>query len=308
MPGKTAIEWTDRTWNPVVGCTKVSQGCKFCYAKTLHDMRHRAKLAGKPLPEQYALPFERVQLKPERLELPLRWKRPARIFVNSVSDLFHEDVPFTYVAAVFGVMAATPRHTYQVLTKRPQRMLEFFRWVRKAVPGVYPTSLAMGLAEPYTNGRTGPRYVSSAVPWPLPNVWLGVTVEDQRAADERVPLLLAAPAAVRFLSCEPLLGPLDIAKYLPDRPEGDRDRLVSWVIVGGETGTASQPVRPMHPDWARSLREQCREAGVPFFFKQWGDHITDGLGNPVRVGAKRAGRQLDGREWGEFPLEAVSND
>lgn len=334
MPGNSAIEWTDRTWNPVVGCTKVSQGCRFCYALTLHDMRHRARLEGKPLPEQYAMPFERVQLKPERLGLPLRWRRPSRIFVNSMSDLFHEDVPFHYVAAVFGIMAAARHHTFQVLTKRPQRMLEFFRWV-----GEHKTELTEEAKCCYhctldSVGESG-QFIwpyEDWAPWPLPNVWLGVTAENQQAANERIPLLLEAPAAVRFLSCEPLLGLLDLSPWLEQ---------LDWVIVGGERGTAKQAVRPMHPAWAQSLRDQCQKAGVAFFFKQWGcwvnaDHsVMKGL-NPneflipgrfgiftsegvwwpgqgfghrknldglvmYRVGSRRAGRQLDGREWSEWP-------
>jgi protein gp37 len=282
----TAIEWTDETWNPVVGCSRVSAGCRNCYAFQLHDMRHRAKLAGKDLPDQYAQPFTTIQALADRLDTPLRWRRPRRVFVNSVSDLFHEDVPFDFILAVWGVMAATP-HTYQILTKRAHRMLAFFEWAKEAMR-------ARGLDE-WEKGMEI-----------QPNVWLGVSVEDQRAADERIPLLLRTPAAVRFLSCEPLLGPVDLGRWLICEPCDDgrpvtmgtilhcQNPRLDWVIVGGESGPGA---RPMHPDWARSLRDQCQAAGVPFFFKQWGEWDFEGY----RIGKKYAGRLLDGREWNEFP-------
>lgn len=310
MPGATKIEWTERTWNPVVGCSKVSEGCRFCYAKTLHDRRHRAKLAGKPLPEQYSLPFERVQLRPERLGLPLRWKGPARIFVNSVSDLFHGAVPFPYIAAVLGVIAATPQHTYQVLTKRPERALEFFRWLEEAAGG-HPAAFLLEAAAPYGVGvgadsrwdraspvRQGadsrwdgltPVRQGALPPWPLPNLWLGVSVEDQRAAERRIPLLRQAPAALRFLSCEPLLGPLEPGL------EG-----IGWVIAGGESGGAG--VRPMQEGWVRSLLERCRRAGVPFFFKQAGRGLARAWGcrDPKGADPTEWPPDLRVREWPRF--------
>ena len=243
MSDRSAIEWTEATWNPVTGCTQISPGCANCYAK-----RFAERFRGVP-----GHPYERgfeVMERPERLEQPLRWKRPRTIFVNSMSDLFHEEVAGDFVASVFGVMERAGWHTFQVLTKRPER--------------------AAALAP--------------SLPWP-PNVWLGVSVENQRWTT-RVDALRAIPAAVRFLSCEPLLGPLDLDL------EG-----IGWVIAGGESGPRS---RPMDIAWARSVRDQCLASGVPFFFKQWGEHGPDGL----REGKKRAGRLLDGRTWDEAPERA----
>lgn len=278
MSDGSKIEWTEATWNPVTGCTKVSPGCDHCYAETFAE-----RWRGVP-GHHFEHGFD-VTLRPERLTQPLHWKRPRRIFVNSMSDLFHEAVPDEYIVAVFGTMAQTPQHTYQVLTKRHGRM-------RSLLGGdMFRQRFAFG--------------------WPLPNVWLGVSVEDQKWADIRVPALLATPAAVRFLSCEPLLGRLDLERWLWD---GDRDMPggLHWVIAGGESGPGA---RPMVPVWPQSLRDQCQDAGVPFFFKQWGSHrwvthsvydnatqcwVERGI-EPQRVSKKLAGRLLDGREWNEFP-------
>lgn len=294
MSDKTGIEWTDATWNPVRGCTKVSPGCKNCYAERLHNQRQLAYSQGKKVPRLYAEPFEKVQLLPERLPAPLHWRKPRRIFVNSMSDLFHEDVPDDFIDRVFAVMALCPQHTFQILTKRAQRMRAYMDRLARS-PGcadqVSDAARQMGHA------------VSFA--WPFPNVWLGVSVEDQPRADERVPELLATPAAVRFISAEPLLGPVNLSAALfTQPPEGEPDESaeagglwngpralgekgVSWVIVGGESGPGA---RPMHPEWARGLRDQCAAAGVPFFFKQWGGKNK-----------KAAGRILDGRTWDQMP-------
>lgn len=292
----TNIEWTDTVWNPTTGCTKVSEGCRNCYAFELHDRRHKAWKDGNwaNAPKQYHKSFSGIQLFPDRLDMPFSWKKPRRVFVNSMSDLFHEEVPFTFIEYVFATMALAKQHTFQVLTKRPERMLEFFK--KCVFNGHYP-------------GYE-----------PLPNVWLGTSVENQKAADERIPLLLDTPAAVRFLSCEPLLGTVDLGC--------DTGREIHWVITGGESG---QNARPMHQDWARSLRDQCQDKGIPFFFKQWGEFAPhefgeydpeywlteDGFHGLVhtsictnyegelsymnRIGKKKAGRLLDGREWNEFP-------
>lgn len=267
------IEWTDETWNPVTGCTKVSQGCKHCYAE-----RMATRLAGRAgypaVPHQFD-----VTLHPERLDDPLTWKKPRRVFVNSMSDLFHKDVPFDFIQRVFFVMAHSPQHTFQILTKRPEIMHEFMGWV-------------------------APLYIK------LPNVWLGVSVEDQKAADERIPWLLKTPATIRFVSYEPALGPIDFEPWLSGKFSGEEYRLqrrgnmLDWVIVGGETGPGA---RPAHPDWFRSVRDQCQAAGVPFFFKQWGEYVYVKNGfcsndyAPLRAGRKQAGRLLDGREWNEYP-------
>lgn len=318
MGDKSKIEWTDATWNPVTGCTKVSQGCKHCYAETVAERFWKSQYP--PNEDGSPRKFTDVRLHPERLEQPMRWKRPRRIFVNSMSDLFHERVTDHFIGQVFTLMVSANWHIYQVLTKRPQRMME---WLKN---------------------------------WPIeptPNIWLGVSVEDQKAADERIPLLLQMPAAVRFVSCEPLLGPVDLKLVeftSEDWGAWRRSRLLDWVIVGGESGANA---RPMHPDWARSIRDQCQAAGVPYFFKQWGvgpsgwhdvakvpvfrefdsvrhweakastwmkpdDILMDRTGRIMKnggeidnglppftvvrkTGKKAAGRLLDGREWNEFP-------
>jgi protein gp37 len=440
--GKTSIEWATDVWNPVTGCTKLSKGCKNCYAKSRHDMRHKAYQEGKGVPEQYSTSFETVRLHPNRLEIPLHWRQPRRIFVNSMSDLFHPDVPDEFIWRVFRAMTfGNRRHTYMVLTKRPARMKEWFDGYQEK------------FWHYHAPGEPQRKYVS--VPWPDPCIWLGVSVEDQKAADERIPLLLQVPAAVRFVSCEPLLGPVDLSVYLgeknevkesgregilrseirrvenrrgreylasgstqgrsvdredaidPMRPEtsrtsfgeipsgqgyvqpekdartgtsdgvvaffrddtggndnqpqerrysgqstgefgvgdilrtGDpldlyagasegekRSRSILWVIAGGESGPNA---RPTHPDWFRSLRDQCQAASAPYFFKQWGEYHYDPLNSKEqgrvymdatgkvftdrgsdedyrrgrlafdRVGKKAAGRLLDGVEWNQFP-------
>ncbi len=248
MSGNTAIEWTDRTWNPLTGCTRVSDGCTHCYAFTLHDMRHEVYKRtgavlpnGKTMPKQYALPFSTVQLLPERLEQPLHIKKPTRFFVNSMSDLFHSQVPEEYIRRVFEVMRQADWHIFQVLTKRAGRL----------------------------------RRLGSRLDWPQ-NVWMGVSIENDLLTP-RADALREVPAAVRFLSLEPLLGPL---------PSLRLDRL-HWVIVGGESGPDA---RPMEEAWAVDLRDRCVAAGIPYFFKQWGGHTP-----------KAGGRLLQGREWNEMP-------
>jgi protein gp37 len=285
--GQTGIEWTDKTWNPVVGCRRISEGCRHCYAKTLHDQRHKAFKEGKKVPAQYAKPFEQVQLMPDRLRDPLSWRKPCRVFVNSVSDLFHEDVNFEFIDRVFTTMALAKQHTFQVLTKRPERMREYFAGYRKS-----PVMPSLGVTfkdlPPDDICREGGTLIA-----PLPNVWLGVSVENQAAADERIPHLLATPAAVRFLSCEPLLGPVDLEEIrIPLAGESfmtrsalhgtdglnkgketpGRDKRIDWCIVGGESGPGS---RPMHVEWARSLVRQCEAASVACFVKQLGSCASD---------------------------------
>jgi protein gp37 len=295
MADHSAIEWTDATWNPLRGCSRVSAGCQHCYAE-----RVAARFSGPGMPYEGLIHAStggwngKVRLVPEVLGQPWHWVKPRRIFVNSMSDLFHESVPFEYIAAVFWVMSVTTRHTYQVLTKRPARMLEFFRWVADYdkgcfqddrigdVAGENPAIQALGWT-PARGGRGG--YDNCGPGWPYQNVWLGVSVENQETADERIPLLLQCPAEVRWLSCEPLLGPItfrwrpyaheaageDYRTYL-DRI-GSVNHLeslkgIDWVVAGGESGHGA---RPMHPGWSQSLRDQCASASVPFFFKQWGE-------------------------------------
>jgi protein gp37 len=234
MATRSSIEWTEMTWNPVTGCTKVSQGCKHCYAER---MARRLEAMGA---ERYRNGF-RVTLHPEALDAPRRWRQPRVVFVNSMSDLFHDDVPLAYIQRVFDTMRDCPRHTFQVLTKRSERL----------------AALAPQLS------------------WPR-NVWMGVSVEDARVL-YRVADLRRAPAAVRFLSLEPLLGPLN----------GLALDAIDWVIVGGESGPHA---RPMEKEWVTSIRERCRAAKVPFFFKQWGGVRKD-----------RTGRALDGKIYDEMP-------
>jgi protein gp37 len=267
---KTKIEWTDRVWNPVTGCTKVSQGCKNCYAETIAE-RFWAKQYP-PNADGSPRKFTDVRMHPERLQEPLKWKKPARVFVNSMSDLFHEDVPDGFIDQVFAVMAICKQHTFQILTKRPERVLSWSS-------NFYGTR-RRGWIVP-NNSRIASLNISKIQypDWPLPNVWLGVSVENQKTADERIPLLLQTQAAVKFLSCEPLLGPIQFNQMMPD---GDHlknmgwiagGEFINWVIAGGESGPHA---RPMHPDWVRSIRDQCQAAGVPFFFKQWGEWLPVG--------------------------------
>jgi len=277
----TKIEWVKNqdgtkgeTWNPVTGCTKVSPGCEYCYAERM--AKRLAGRCGYPADE----PF-RVTLHSERLEEPLRWRKPRVVFVCSMGDLFHQDVPFEFIDDVFETIANAPQHIFQILTKRSRRMM------------VYMLDMGARL-----------RYRGVMVDDVLPNVWLGVSAENQQAADQRIPFLMSAPAAIRFVSAEPLLGEIDLSRGL--------ERGLDWLIVGGESGPGA---RPMHPDWVRSIRDQCVNAGVPFFFKQWGEwapaahfdarghyryHLFEGH-VMARAGKKATGRTLDGREWDEMP-------
>lgn len=277
MSDKTRIEWTDATWNPVTGCTKVSDGCRHCYAE-----REWARIAApRAVPNRYTgRKFTDVQEHGDILDQPLRWQKPRRIFVNSMSDLFHPAVSDRFIADVFGVMAACPQHTFQVLTKRPERMRKL---LGAGCMGRFESD-AEEAAALYTHAQPD---------WPLPNVWLGVSVEDQTTADERIPLLLDMPAAVRWVSCEPLLESLDLRPYLDwsfahaDMSRPDLD----WVVVGGESGPRA---RPMHPGWVRSLRDQCAAADVPFLFKQWGEWLPMSSGQIGRIGAWSDGLFFDG--------------
>jgi protein gp37 len=356
----SAIEWTSHTWNFVTGCTKVSEGCRNCYITTTVPFR----VAGRRFDHDGIGATTGVQLHSDRLHWPLtKWKTPAQIFVNSLADLFHDEVPDRFIADAFAVMSLATQHTFQVLTKRPARMRALLR---------------SGNFWAATNAARMARGVSvlpGGAPLVLPNVHLGVSVESQQWADIRIPQLLGTPAAVRWLSCEPLLGPVDL-----DQPRcDDHDRLevvadatgqewcahcagdgfsgelsyghwlnplnggIQWVVCGGESGRGA---RPMHPDWARKLRDQCAASDVPFFYKQWGQHapVTDrpqprdlwvaedgtvlewseGDGHN-RVGGgdflspngravlmrrhrgkHDAGRLLDGRAWDEFPRQPES--
>lgn len=355
MADRTAIEWTDATWNPIRGCSRVSAGCLNCYAERVAV---RFCGAGQPY-EGLIHPTTgswngRIRLVPEVLGQPWCWVRPRRIFVNSMSDLFHESIPFEFIATVFFIMSITTRHTYQVLTKRPDRMLEFFDWVR-AGNSVFPADRITDIAldtpaikalgwTPVSTHRGG--YDNCGPGWPYENVWLGVSIEDQASADERIPILMHCPAAVRWISAEPLLGRVDLCDHFGmwwnstmqcwegtgseiNRHHDGRPR-IGWLVAGGESGHGA---RPMHPVWARSLRDQCAGAGVPFLFKQWGEwapaqvgaggdlggdlrrgtvrhlhapgnpegHFRAGDAYVRRVGKKVAGRLLDGVEHNGYP-------
>lgn len=262
----TSIEWTHipgyrgDVWNPTTGCNKVSQGCKHCYAEVMHRRLQAMGVKG------YEQPFlAGARPVAERLQKPLKAKKPTAYFVNSMSDLFHEAVPFWYIDQVFAVMALCPQHLFLILTKRPERMAEYFS-TRDRFAAIPPEAVKPFGDEWVANGRvniTEHRH-------PLPNVWLGTSVEDQATADARIPHLLRCAAAVKFLSCEPLLAPVDIDRYedwLCTDPLCAHRPGIGWVIAGGESGAGA---RPMHPNWVRRLRDQCQAAGVPFFFKQWG--------------------------------------
>lgn len=255
MAIKTRIEWTDSTWNPVTGCDIVSPGCKNCYAKTFAE-RFRG-VPGHPYEQGFDL-----RLWEDRLRLPLKWKEPRRIFVNSMSDLFHENVPDDFIDAVFDTMIQANHHIFQVLTKRSNRLLS---WTRER------------FRNENESGKKGL----------LPeNIWLGVSVENQTFT-KRIPNLQRSPAQVRFLSIEPLIGSIALT--------GTLLRGIHWVIVGGESGPGA---RPMKQEWAKAIQTQCSKYEVPFFFKQWG--AFDPNGN--RVGKRKAGRVLEGRTWDDMPV------
>jgi protein gp37 len=350
---KTSIEWTEQTWNPVVGCSIVSPGCTNCYA-----MKMAARIEAMGNQPRYAGTTKNVNgnavwtgklaMVPDSAFLaPLRRKKPTTYFVNSMGDLFHEDCPDEWIDRVFAVMALAPQHTFQVLTKRAERMRQWFDGDRADRVGL--AMLAIVDRIPHGHRR---------LPWPLSNVWLGVSTERQQEADERIPLLLQTPAAVRFISAEPLLGPIDLTMIhgrhwaltqhmnalsgtANPSLEGVAPKAnLDWVIVGGESGAGA---RPMHPDWARGLRDQCAAASVPFFFKQWGEwewfydrekndpdwrnlpdvdnqmgrgatrwhNLAGGIGfhgdrlvAMRNVGKKLAGRSLDGAEYSGLPVSA----
>ena len=346
MADKTGIEWTDATWNPVTGCAKVSQGCKHCYAE--REWPRMTKL----VPAYAGRDFTDVRTHADRLDQPIRWAKRRMIFVNSMSDLFHPAVPDDFIDSVFGVMWAClygrneqDGHIFQVLTKRADRMRDYFRtdrreaWARSAV---------------HHGGGSDPDGIWDQLmdaEGPHPRIWLGVSVEDQATADGRIPLLLDTPAAVRWISAEPLLGPVDLRHLNDGKEVNEIDSLkpwtweqeidnwrgtsetweddfsdyygglevkdakglchnrIDWVVVGGESGPKA---RPMKHEWARSLRDQCEAAGVPFLFKQWGEWapnwLNDDAGQKIagsewmdKMGKKSAGRLLDGVQHDGYP-------
>lgn len=380
MGDKSKIEWTEATWNPIVGCSVTSPGCANCYAMPMAARLEAMGLAHYKGTTQSSKAGPvwtgKVALAPETTLLaPLRRKKPTTYFVNSMSDLFHEAVPDDWIDRIFAVMALCPQHTFQVLTKRSRRMRDYMTGENPLIRLHYAAAGDSSIAALFRkHGNIYSLYLDA--PWPLPNCWLGVSAEDQTRADERIPDLLATPAAVRFISAEPLLGPIDIGKWLPSCHEcaiecgwraaeleypdeekcnhcgmiwksadieefcpscGNQDfsgvcpscggnvvqshpdtPCLDWVIVGGES---SPGARPMHPDWARSLRDQCAAAGVAYFHKQNGEwlhkpEIIDAGGPSFhrfsdgtfaqRVGKRAAGRLLDGREHNDMPAPAAA--
>lgn len=312
MAETSAIEWTDATWNPITGCSVISPGCTHCYAMKLAGTRLRNNPSRQGLTvDSKAGPVWTGEVRfndgtegtPDFLTDPLRWRRPRRIFVCAHADLFHESVPDAWIDRIFAVMALAPQHTFQLLTKRAERMRAYVGALYRGERQIAACALDFGPGKSdealhrLSNGDFAPYP-------PLPNVWLGVSAEDQERADQRIPHLLATPAAVRFLSCEPLLGPIDLnhIKMIDcETPGGGRETAwesalngirydiwagddedpnvpgfprIDWVIAGGESGRGA---RPMHPDWARSLRDQCAAAEVAFLFKQWGAWAPDGI-------------------------------
>lgn len=357
MSDGSKIEWTDATWNPITGCSLVSEGCRNCYAAALAAGRLRNHPSRAGLARRNADGVAKftgdVRLNEEWLDQPLRWMRPRKIFVCAHGDLFHDHVPAEWIDKVFAVMALCPQHTFQVLTKRPENMRAYLDAEERSYGRILDQATQLPISNPCsTLVGDGEGNIDGFSDWPLPNVWLGTSVEDQATADERIPLLLDTPAVKRFISAEPLLGAIDLtmipiggrigddvclcasALEVPDMQSGTR---LDWVIVGGESGPNA---RAMHPDWVRSLRDQCAAAGVPFFFKQWGkwapqeddfgvhpDACYDRDGKPifptcvvslsgvveecppygaqsnfmVACGKKAAGHLLDGREHREAP-------
>jgi len=335
MSDKSKIEWTEATWNPIRGCSRISEGCRNCYAETIAN-----RFKGEGLPYQGLIASSgtwnnNVIWVEDLITQPLRWKKPRRIFVNSMSDLFHQSIPMYILDKIFAVMLLAQQHTFQVLTKRADEMQHYLtapyreqsiKAAAREILGYFPKQSSAGMA----------------ASWPLKNIWLGVSVEDQKTAEQRIPPLLKSPATLRWISAEPILDAINLnssvggtlwiggqrgckgthrgigTEECPKHPRHHHDDRcgpgLDWVVAGGESG---KNARPMQPEWIRSLRDQCVAAQVPFFFKQWGEHglnwYNDNNGRKIpgsewvyRAGKNNAGRELDGRTWDEYPYKAAS--
>lgn len=311
MADNTKIEWTDATWNPITGCSVVSAGCRHCYAMKLAGtrLRHHPSRADLTIATKVGPVWSgEVRFNEQWLHQPLQWRRPRKVFVCAHGDLFHENVPDKWIDRVFAVMALAPHHTFQVLTKRPERMRKYIANWPEGAARFHWVALAAAKIDPTIKQHAPDAWVWQLQKrWPLPNVWLGVSVEDQAAADERIPLLLQTPAAVRWISAEPLLGPVDLSTWLDIYQYEDGDcwhpRNLSrplhspdWVVVGGESGTKA---RPMHPDWAYSLADQCAAADVPLLFKQWGEWVSAGARAFGTAAGETRHIRSDGTFWNE---------
>lgn len=310
---KSKIEWTETTWNPIRGCSRVSEGCRNCYAESIAN-----RFKGDGLPYNLVMTDKgnwngKIEFLPHKLTEPLNWNTPKLIFVNSMSDLFHENNSIENIAAIFAVMYLCPKHTFQVLTKRSSRMQlvlsdqSFYDLVLTQANKIrrqFPNHKDCGISDPTR--------------FPHKNVWLGVSIEDQKTADERIPELLNTPADLHWISAEPLLGKVDLTHLL----DGNSKKFapwwheLNWVVCGGESGPGA---RPMHPEWVESLRDQCQEFSTPFFFKQWGEWAPNcmcgkekpckeidrpkpgKLGVMFRCGKKGSGRKLKNKIWDELP-------
>ena len=358
MADNTKIEWTDATWNPITGCSVVSPGCTKCYAMRLAGtrMKHHHSRQGLTRDSKAGPVWTgEVRFNEAWLHQPLRWRTPRMIFVCAHADLFQENVTDEWIDRVYATMALAPQHTFQVLTKRAERMREYLRDAASA-SRIYELACDMAIemmldviliAQPWQERFAPPGKRVWLSRWPLPNVWLGVSVEDQTRAEERIPVLLETPAAVRWISAEPLLGPVNLSSIdidadgamdainprlwrdewalcwkgttdnpdearegfldwygLSEIPDGYMHPTLDWVVVGGESG---RNARPMQAAWARSLRDQCADANVPFLFKQWGEYFpTSDANGPYMIwsGKKAAGRELDGVTHDGFPQVA----
>lgn len=291
----TKIQWTNETWNPIIGCNKVSEGCTNCYAEKMAFRLANMEWNDDGRELNYCKVIDpdtkqwnrKTHFVEEALTKPLKWIKPKMIFVVSMGDLFHESASFKWIDSVFSVMSDYDHHTYQILTKRPQRVLDYFSWKWEQTP----------------------------FPWfPKNNIWFGVSCENQKTADERIPLLLKIPGHIRYLSCEPLLGDLNLDKYLIKNSNDVRiGKPIDWIILGGESG---HKARPMNPEWVYNIMDQCKFYDIPFFFKQWGEwHESDLQDNNgkyrthlfsngklmYKIGKKKAGRLICGKEYNEFP-------